>query len=96
MTIKGIKKALKAGKIVHWANDGYNVILDKACINGIGVLCTKNDYYTGLQTEEDPDDCYIEETMIVACVTCFENTTLKASKNYSFECPNCKSIIKSN
>jgi hypothetical protein len=46
MNLNDIKQALEAGKCVHWANDGYQVIKGEA---GYFVRFNSNDYLTPLE-----------------------------------------------
>ena len=45
MTLNEIKSAVEAGRSVHWANDGYQVIKGEA---GYFVRFNSNDYLTPL------------------------------------------------
>jgi hypothetical protein len=46
MTLNDIKQAVQAGKSVHWANDGYQVIKGEA---DYFVRFNSNDYLTPLE-----------------------------------------------
>ena len=50
MTLEEIKKAVKEGKTVHWANDGYKVTLytNKNKEDFWCIVCSHNDNCIGL------------------------------------------------
>ncbi len=41
MTLEEIKAAVRAGKTVHWASEGYRVIWDKRALKWL-IVCDKN------------------------------------------------------
>lgn len=58
-TIEEVKKAVDQGKLVNWSNSLYEVKYWKIPDEYV-VLCTSNNYATGLNLA-DVKDCYIEE-----------------------------------
>lgn len=46
MTLAEIKQAIAEGKKVHWAHEGYEVILDK--LGQYHIVCILNQYCIGL------------------------------------------------
>ena len=66
MTLEQIKKAVDAGKTVHWANDLYRVIPSGLNDGKYLIQCDTNGFCTGLTTKdgklnEDESKFYIEK-----------------------------------
>lgn len=65
MNLEQIKAAVLAGKVVHWANDGYVVEVDR--IGQWYIVCTDNNNAIGLTWMDEitmngkPEEFYISE-----------------------------------